>query len=148
MCHSHGTKGRVQYHNNNVLSEPLGCVFVQELPANPQTYSLMAIPLDPDNSFIDIGDSEPPLIYVVGGGEDSQIQQQCQRRKKERQWAKWANEAIPALLQPYLLILQESDNLCQLDHQLNATLPACSCARWASISVTCVFLERKSLCLQ
>jgi hypothetical protein len=28
---------------------------------------------DPDNPFVDIGDAEPPSIYVVGGGEDSQI---------------------------------------------------------------------------
>jgi hypothetical protein len=148
MRHGHGTEGHVQYRNNEVLAEPLGRVFVQELPANPQTYSLIAIPLDPDDPFIDIGDAEPPSIYVVGGGEDSQIRRQRQRRKKERQWAKWANKAIPALLQPYLLVLRESDNLCQLNRQSNATLPACSCARQVSISVTCVFFERKSLCLQ
>jgi hypothetical protein len=141
MCHDHGTKGYVQYRNNEVLAEPLGHVFVQELPTNPQTYSLIAIPPDPDDPFIDIGNAEPPSIYVVGGEEDSQIQRQRQQLWKERQWAKWANEAIPALLQPYLLILQDSDNLHQLNRQSNATLPACSCTRQASISVTCVFLN-------
>jgi hypothetical protein len=148
MRHGHGTKGRVQYRNNEVLAEPLGRVFLQEPPANPQTYTSIAIPLDPDDPFVDIGDAEPPSIYVVGGGEDPQLGRQRQRRKKERQWAKWANETIPALIQPYLLILRESDNLRQLKRQSNATLPACSCARRASISVTCVFFERKYLYLQ
>lgn len=148
MRHGHGTKGRVQYRNNEVLAEPLGRIFVQEPPANPQTYTSIAIPSDPDDPFVDIGDAEPSFIYVVGGGEDPQLRRQRQRRKKERQWAKWANEIIPTLLQPYLLILRESDNLRQLNRQSNATLPACSCARRANISVTCVFFERKSLCLQ
>jgi hypothetical protein len=78
MRHGHGPKGHVQYRNNKVLAEPLGHVFVQELPTNPQTYSLIAIPPDPDDPFVDIGDAEPPSIYVVGGGEDSQIRWQCQ----------------------------------------------------------------------
>jgi hypothetical protein len=35
-----------------------------------------------------------------------------------------------------------------LNRQSNATLPACSCTRRASISVMCVFFECKSLCLE
>ncbi|KAI0245233.1 hypothetical protein BJV78DRAFT_1140114, partial [Lactifluus subvellereus] len=62
--------------------------------------------------------------------------------KRERQWTKWMNKTIPSLLQPYLHILHESDNLCHLNHHSDATLPASSCQRQASVNVTCVFFER------
>ena len=97
---------------------------------------------------MDAGDVEPFENYVLVGGEAPELQRQHQQRKKERQWAKWANETIPSLLQLYFRILHESDNLRTLNHHSDVPLPACSCDRRASINVTCVFFERKLFRLQ
>lgn len=144
----YGTKGCVQYHNNKVLAEPLGGIFVQQ-PAHPGTSTSTAHPLPgpATDPFMNTGDAEPYPVYISAGGEDRELRRQRQQRKKERQWAKWANETIPSLLQPYLRILRESDNLRHLNRTPNITLPACSCER-ASINVTCVFFERMSFYLQ
>ena len=147
----YGTKGRVHYRNNEVIVEPLGCIFVQQQLAHPWTSTSTAIPPPEsilDDPFADAGNAEPTPIYVLVGGEDAELQRQRQRRKKERQWAKWANETIPSLLQPYLKILCESDNLHTLNCHPDVTMPACSCERRASINVTCVFFEHKLVYLQ
>ena len=144
----YGTKGYVQYRNNEVLAEPLGRIFVQEIQARPQVSRSTAIPRAgsvTDDPFVETADAEPPPLYVLVGGKDPELQRQRQRRKKERQWAKWTNETIPSLLQPYLRILRESDNLRTLNRHSDVTLPACSCDRRVSINVTCVFFERKLL---
>src|SRR5229473_333454 len=145
MRHSYGMKGHVRLHNNEVLAEPFGHIFVQQ-PAPPQALTA-AIPcqLEPasDDPFVDMGDAEPLPIYVLDGGDDFQVPHQRQRRKRERQWLKWANETIPSLLQPYLQILCESNNLCTLDYFSDIISPGCSCERWVTINVTCIFFERK-----
>jgi hypothetical protein len=142
----YGTKGLVQLHNNEVLAEPLGRVFVQQ-PALHQKSAAAAIHPAPapalDDSFTDIGNTEYPPIYVSVEGGNPELRHQRHRRKRERQWAKWANETIPLLLQPYLRVLRESDNLRTLDRHSTVILPACSCERRSRISVTCVFFERK-----
>jgi hypothetical protein len=146
----YGTKGRVRYRENEVLAEPLGRVFVQQ-PGHPRTSTSTATPPpEPalDDPFVDTGDAEPSPIYVSVDREDPELRQQRQGRKKERQWAKWANETIPSLLQPYLRILRTSDNLRNLNRHPDVSLPACSCERRASINVTCVFFERKLFYLQ
>jgi hypothetical protein len=146
----YGTKGRVKLHKNEVLVEPLGLVFVQQ-PALPQRSTAAAIrPLSPaqaalDDPFADIGDAEPSPIHVLVEGGDPELRRQRQRQKRVRQWTKWANETIPSLLQPYLRILRESDNLHTLNRHSN--VPACSCERRSSISVVCVFFERKFVLL-
>lgn len=144
---SYGTKGRVQLRNNEVLAEPLGRVFVQP-PALPQTSTAAAIhPPEHalDDPFVDTGDAEPSPIYVLVGGDNPELWHQPQRRKRERQWNKWANETILSLLKPYLRILRESDNLRTLDHHSNVILPACLYERQPSINVICIFFERKLL---
>lgn len=138
----YGTKGHIQLRNNGVLAEPLGHVFVQQ-PALPHASTVVAVHPPNDDSFVDTGDIEPPPIYISAGGDDPELRQQRQRLKKERQSAKWANETIPSLLQPYLRILRESDNLRTLNRHSNVTLPPCSCKRRAGINVTCVFFDRK-----
>jgi hypothetical protein len=144
-CHGYGTKGRVQYRDNEVLAEPLGHVLVQHTPSQILTSAAILLGAALDDPFVDTADAEPLPIYVSVGGEDPELRQQRQRQKRERQWTKWTNKTIPSLLQPYLHILRESDNLCHLNHHSDTTLPACSCQRQASVNVTCVFFERKSL---
>ena len=144
MRRGYGTKGRVQYRHNEVLAEPLGHVLVQQPRISTSTAISLSEPAL-DDPFVDTADAEPSPIYVLAEGEDLELRRQRQRRKKERQWAKWANETIPSLLQPYLRILRESDNLRHLNRHSDATFPACLCLRRARINVTCVFFERECL---
>ena len=145
---SYGTKGQVQYCDNEVLAEPLRYVLIQQQPS-PQISTSAAIPLSEnflDEPFMDTADRDPPLpVYVLIEGGDPELWQQHQQQKREQQWAKWTNEIIPSLIQPYLWILHESNNLSHLNHHLNTTLSACSCQRQASVNVTGVFFECKSL---
>ena len=65
-----------------------------------------AIPLSEnflDEPFMDTADRDPPLpVYVLIEGGDPELRQQHQQQKREQQWAKWTNEIIPSLIQPYL----------------------------------------------
>ena len=139
------SQGTVRVRNNEVLAEPFGQTFVQQPGPSQTSTSTTVPPPEPalDDPFMDTGDVEPLENYVLIGGEAPELQRQRQQRKKERQWAKWANETIPSLLQPYFRILRESDNLRTLNRHSDVPLPACSCERRASINVTCVFFERK-----
>lgn len=141
----YGTKGRVHLRKNEVLTEPFGQIFVQQptLPLRSTAAAVHPPALDADDRFVDACDIEPYPIYISGEVPDSELRQQRSRRKKERQWAKWENETIPLLLQPYLRILRQSDNLRTLTRHSDITLPTCSCKRRTSINVTCVFFERK-----
>lgn len=145
----YGTKGHVQYRNNEVLAEPLGRIFVQEIQARSKVSGSTFVPQAAsvtDDPFAEM--AEPSPVYVSVGEEDPELRQQHHRRKKERQWEKWSNETIPSLLHPYLRILRESDNLRCLDRLSDNTLPDCLCQRQMSISVTCVFFERQFLQLK
>ena len=81
MRHGYGMKGHVRLYNNEVLAEPFGHVFVQQL-APPQAL-IAAVPCQPepasDDPFVDMGDAEPLPIYVLDGGDDFQVPHQCQR---------------------------------------------------------------------
>ena len=73
----YGTKGYVQYRNNEVLAEPLGRIFVQEIQARSQVSRSTAIPRAgsvTDNPFVETADAEPPPLYVLVGGKDPELQ--------------------------------------------------------------------------
>ncbi|RDB30787.1 hypothetical protein Hypma_005865 [Hypsizygus marmoreus] len=57
--------------------------------------------------------------------------------KKDRQWRRWANEVIPALLAPYLTVLHESGSL----RNLEPATEACPCSA-SKVEVVCVYFER------
>jgi hypothetical protein len=57
-------------------------------------------------------------------------------QKKERQWLRWANEVIPALLAPYMAILHESNSLRDFEPQAYN----CLCGS-KDIEVVCVYFE-------
>jgi hypothetical protein len=67
MRHGYRTKESIRYRNNEVLAEPLGCVFVQQQLAHPRTSRSTAIPpLEPalDDAFMDTRDAEALPVYM------------------------------------------------------------------------------------
>ena len=64
-----------------------------------------------------------------------------QRLKKKRQWKKWYEDIIPTLVQPYLRLLRETQNLRNHPH---TPTYSCACGTPArSLVVICVYFERR-----
>ena len=63
------------------------------------------------------------------------------RRKKQRQWSKWADVIIPSLVVPYLRLLRETDSLrlpCPV-------ISSCQCGESVrELSIACVFFQSES----
>lgn len=65
-------------------------------------------------------------------------------QKKERQWIKWASVTIPALLEPYLSLLRQTDSLREeITPEVQSHCKCSSSTR--KIQVACVYFERKNL---
>jgi len=62
--------------------------------------------------------------------------------KKEWQWRKWSEDVIPALLEPYLELLRESESLRDVSGARNAE--GCKgCRDKRQLEVVCVYFESK-----
>lgn len=63
--------------------------------------------------------------------------------KKQRQWRKWSEDVIPALIKPYLGVLQESDGLREMN-KIRSDKDACKgCGEGRLLEVSCIFFESK-----
>lgn len=61
--------------------------------------------------------------------------------KKKRQWRKWSEDIIPALLKPYLKLLEETSGLRHMENVRNKGCKGCNNVR--QLEVSCIFFERK-----
>jgi hypothetical protein len=62
--------------------------------------------------------------------------------KRQRQWRKWSEDVIPALLQPYMALLRETEGLRDINSKREAnSCTGCSAGRL--LDVTCVYFESK-----
>lgn len=64
--------------------------------------------------------------------------------KKERQWRKWSEDIIPALLKPYLSLLQETSGLRNMNNARKRNLCE-GCMQGRLLDVSCIFFESKLL---
>lgn len=104
----------------------------------------------PEGVGADIGRddlSSSPIALVAGEdvGDDSDGAAEVQARearalKRQRQWRKWSEDIIPALLQPYMALLRETDGLRDIKskRQINGCL---GCLDGRLLDVTCVYFE-------
>jgi hypothetical protein len=82
-------------------------------------------------------DSEDDL-----GSEDEEEEGVHQVGKKVRQWRKWSEDIIPALLEPYLELLRESESLRDVSDARN--IQGCKgCQGKRQLEVVCVYFESK-----
>lgn len=107
------------------LYEPSGS-FLQNLPTRSET--LVEEHITDTPIFHSTGALIPPAPNKTSN-------------KKIKQWARWANEVIPALLAPYVTILQESDSL----RHFEPSDFTCPCPA-AKLNVICVYFERNVYC--
>ena len=100
---------------------------------------------------ISMDGSSPPPVTVAGEGwvdETDQLDEdganvlvrEARAAKKQRQWRKWSEDVIPALLQPYMALLRETQGLRDVDSKRH--VDSCSgCSRGRLFNVTCVYFE-------
>jgi hypothetical protein len=76
------------------------------------------------------------------GSEDEKEESVQEVGKKARQWRKWSEDIIPALLEPYLELLRESESLRDVSGARN--VEGCKgCQDKQQLEVICVYFESK-----
>lgn len=63
-----------------------------------------------------------------------------QQDKKKRQWRKWSETVIPAMLKPYLSLLRETDSFQSLDNIRNRQV-CTGCSEGRLLQVSCVYFN-------
>jgi len=80
------------------------------------------------------------------GGSDDDIADEAAREaraaKRQKQWRKWSKDVIPALLQPYMTLLRETEGLRDINSKRQ--VDACvGCSEGQLLNVTCVYFESR-----
>jgi len=79
-------------------------------------------------------------------GSDDDIAEELAREaravKKQKQWRKWSEDVIPALLQPYMTLLRETEGLRDINSKQQ--VDGCvGCSDGRLLNVTCVYFESR-----
>jgi hypothetical protein len=89
-------------------------------------------------------DTRAEVHVPLGEGEaNDEIDTAADKRtaKTQRQWRRWSEDVIPALLQPYMELLDKTSGL--RDMQGVRARQGCSgCASGRLLNVSCIFFER------
>ena len=77
-------------------------------------------------------------------GQDLDLESEAAKHKRatkiERQWTKWSQETIPALLQPYMILMEETQSLRDTSKLQNIQLCK-GCENGRLLNVSCVFFN-------
>ena len=68
------------------------------------------------------------------------------QQKKQQQWRKWSEDVIPALLQPYMALLHETQSLQNIKSKWYVDSCA-GCVKGCLLDVTCVYFESMPIIL-
>ena len=103
----------------------------------------------PDEASTAVGEEDvlTPTAVVEGEGAVDEspadvLAREKRTIKQQRQWRKWSEDIIPALLQPYMALLRETEGL----RHINSKRQADGCAGCSSgrlLDVTCVYFESR-----
>jgi len=78
-----------------------------------------------------------------GRTADDNVTKEARALKRQRQWRKWSADIIPALLQPYMSLLRETEGLRDINTKRQGdSCPGCSDGRL--LEVTCVYFDSRS----
>jgi len=102
---------------------------------------------------IGIGDvSSPTVVTADEGAADNMnesdddladvLAREKRMAKRQRQWRKWSEDVIPALLQPYMALLRETQGLREIDSKRQPN--SCTgCLGGRLLDVTCVYFQSR-----
>lgn len=92
---------------------------------------------------VDDTDSDDDYKMLSDDGlEDVGAAYEKQQDKKRRQWQKWSENVIPAMLKPYLQLLRETESLRSLNLVRNQQ-QCLGCSGGRMLDVSCIFFESK-----
>jgi len=96
------------------------------------------------------GISPPPVMVTDEGLVDETdkldddaadvLAREARAAKKQWQWRKWSEDVIPALLQPYMALLRETQGLRDVNSKRHVDSCA-GCVKGRLLDVTCVYFE-------
>lgn len=149
----YGTKGLVTYRPEVLLAEPRGRVFTQPLFVAANLTRPHVQPIGDSGDF----DDDPFAMEFHPESDQPQSPARLHKRevepiptdrlkaqrKRERQWAKWANVTIPSMVQPYLQYLYSTQSLRDSPPNGFEHRNACNCGQEGLLTVTCVYFERE-----
>ncbi len=91
-------------------------------------------------------------IYAFQGTEDSDANNSSdpdsakakavRASKSQKQWTVWTHDIIPQLLQPYMILMQETASLRNVDN-IKETNRCMGCENGRQISIQCIFFNSK-----
>lgn len=150
----YGTKGLITFRHEGLLAEPNRRVFTQPLfvarsfarPRNQPTGENEDFEDDPFAMDLFPGSAQPesPIRLHVRELETlPEANRLKARKKKERQWMKWANDVIPSLVHPYMRYIHATQSLREPPHGDFALGSICTCGKESLLTVICVYFERK-----
>lgn len=61
-------------------------------------------------------------------------------KKKQAQWRKWSEDIIPVLIQPYVILLHETDSLRKMEN-IRDRVTCLGCSAGHELEVSCVFFD-------
>jgi len=82
----------------------------------------------------------PQAVHIPLGEDDDRDDPDAE--KKQSQWLRWSSEIIPAMVQPYLSLLRDSENLGNLAGLRNSG-GCIGCDAGRRIAVSCIYFERR-----
>jgi hypothetical protein len=93
-----------------------------------------------DDSLEDDSYEEDDIIMDEVEGVRNEGEARRQAGKKERQWRNWSEEVIPAMLEPYMELLRETDLLKDLS-SVRKHQGCKGCGNGRYLEVVCVYFE-------
>jgi len=118
-------------------------VFAQILRPEGRCYSVLAAGRD-ERDEDGLEEQDDDIIVREEEGFRDEARARKQASKKERQWRNWSEEVIPAMLEPYMELLRESDSLRDLSSaRMHRGCKGCGDGR--SLEVVCVYFESRFL---
>ena len=85
----------------------------------------------------------PQAVHIPLGEEsEDDDRDDPDAEKKQSQWSRWSREIIPAMVQPYLSLLRDSENLGNLASLRNSG-GCMGCDEGRRLAVSCIYFERR-----
>lgn len=121
-----------------ILGLPGQLYLPEGLFVQPTTVPLTTIP---GESINDVSESDSDLsVEENENSAESGVAYEKQQDKKQRQWQKWSQVTIPAMLKPYLKLLQVTDSLRDLDH-VRHWKGCTGCSSGRMLEVSCIYFD-------
>ncbi len=120
--------------------------------SSSQVLTAEGVFVQPDNLTDQFTTENMSKLYAFQGTEDSDANNSSdldsdeakavRASKSKKQWTVWTHNIIPQLLQPYMILMQETASLRNVDN-IKETNRCMGCEKGRQISIQCIFFNSK-----